>query len=89
MLEDIAPDGGVDPAARRGLQRRSAERTAGRACDRLEADRSGWAGQPGATPIDRRRLTSRHLAYVIYTSGSTGQPKGVMVEHRGVQHLPG
>ncbi|AOM39426.1 non-ribosomal peptide synthetase [Xenorhabdus hominickii] len=29
-------------------------------------------------------LTSHHLAYVIYTSGSTGQPKGVMVEHRGV-----
>ncbi len=29
-------------------------------------------------------LKSHHLAYVIYTSGSTGQPKGVMVEHRGV-----
>ena len=29
-------------------------------------------------------LTPEHLAYVIYTSGSTGQPKGVMVEHRGV-----
>ncbi|MFJ7794154.1 amino acid adenylation domain-containing protein [Pseudomonas sp. NPDC096950] len=29
-------------------------------------------------------LTSRHLAYIIYTSGSTGQPKGVMVEHRGL-----
>ncbi|WP_027272405.1 amino acid adenylation domain-containing protein, partial [Legionella sainthelensi] len=28
--------------------------------------------------------TSRHLAYVIYTSGTTGQPKGVMLEHRGV-----
>uniref|UniRef100_UPI0005513680 amino acid adenylation domain-containing protein n=1 Tax=Andreprevotia chitinilytica TaxID=396808 RepID=UPI0005513680 len=32
-------------------------------------------------------LTSHHLAYVIYTSGSTGQPKGVMVEHRGVCSL--
>jgi amino acid adenylation domain-containing protein len=29
-------------------------------------------------------LTPRNLAYIIYTSGSTGQPKGVMVEHRGL-----
>lgn len=25
-----------------------------------------------------------NLVYVIYTSGSTGQPKGVMIEHRGL-----
>ncbi len=28
--------------------------------------------------------TPHHLAYVIYTSGSTGNPKGVMVEQRGL-----
>ena len=28
--------------------------------------------------------TDRNAAYVIYTSGSTGQPKGVVVEHRGL-----
>lgn len=30
------------------------------------------------------RTTERSLAYVIYTSGSTGQPKGVLIEHRGL-----
>ncbi len=31
---------------------------------------------------------SNHLTYVIYTSGSTGQPKGAMIEQRGMlNHL--
>jgi non-ribosomal peptide synthetase component F len=47
-----------------------------------EHDLSTWAvGNPDASAIG---LTPEHLAYVIYTSGSTGQPKGVMVEHRGL-----
>ncbi|MEM9243524.1 MAG: AMP-binding protein, partial [Pseudomonadota bacterium] len=27
------------------------------------------------------------LAYIIYTSGTTGQPKGVMIEHKGVVNI--
>ncbi|HEY6348111.1 MAG TPA: amino acid adenylation domain-containing protein [Candidatus Angelobacter sp.] len=44
-----------------------------------------WQDQPETNP-DRAGvgLTSKHLAYVIYTSGSTGNPKGVLIEHRGV-----
>ena len=34
------------------------------------------------TPITT--TVSTNLAYVIYTSGTTGNPKGVMIEHRGV-----
>ncbi|ATQ77348.1 non-ribosomal peptide synthetase [Massilia violaceinigra] len=51
----------------------------------LDGESQPWLRQPLTDPDPAAvGLTPASLAYVIYTSGSTGQPKGVMVEHRGL-----
>lgn len=34
-----------------------------------------------------KSLRPERLAYMIYTSGTTGKPKGVMIEHRALNHF--
>lgn len=43
-----------------------------------------WATDAGSKPLPAGSVAPDSLAYVIYTSGSTGEPKGVMIEHRGI-----
>jgi amino acid adenylation domain-containing protein len=47
----------------------------------LDAD---WEVVRQSRTVGISEVTPESLVYVIYTSGSTGQPKGVMVEHRGL-----
>jgi len=51
----------------------------------LDTDWPAIARQPDHNPASP--VTPDHLAYVIYTSGSTGQPKGTMLQHRGLCNL--
>jgi tyrocidine synthetase III len=38
-------------------------------------------------PLTLSNAGPSNLAYIIYTSGSTGQPKGVLIQHRGVVNM--
>jgi amino acid adenylation domain-containing protein/non-ribosomal peptide synthase protein (TIGR01720 family) len=49
------------------------------------AFRTRIGGESGENP--EQRAGPGNLAYVIYTSGTTGEPKGVMLEHRGLVNL--
>ncbi|MBN1481963.1 amino acid adenylation domain-containing protein [candidate division KSB1 bacterium] len=52
---------------------------------RLDAE---WAKIADESAENPDNLTNAdHLAYMIYTSGSTGQPKGTMLQHRGLVNL--
>ncbi|WP_371621560.1 amino acid adenylation domain-containing protein [Streptomyces sp. NBC_01116] len=49
----------------------------------------GGSGSAGPEPDTRpgHPAAPHDLAYVLHTSGTTGSPKGVMVEHRGLEIL--
>ncbi|HKV09744.1 MAG TPA: amino acid adenylation domain-containing protein, partial [Thermoanaerobaculia bacterium] len=60
---------------------RASLETAGRPGIEIVEELLAEAPRPGPAP---ERGLPENLAYVIFTSGSTGQPKGVLVEARGL-----
>ena len=53
--------------------------------DRIESELASQ--DAGDLDVGSIGLRPEHLAYVIFTSGSTGEPKGVLLQHRGLCNL--
>ncbi len=64
------------------LTHHAAQFTPSYSCKVLNLDEPESYAEAGSQPKDYPN--PRDLAYVIYTSGSTGNPKGAMLEHRGL-----
>jgi len=74
-----------DSAAGILLTQRHVKNTAGYPGDIIDIADEGIYEEAAQNPTNINNPND--LAYVIYTSGSTGQPKGVMIEHRGIANL--
>ncbi|WP_073920065.1 amino acid adenylation domain-containing protein [Streptomyces sp. CB00455] len=71
-----------------GIHARAAERT-GLPVVPVTADAASTPGKPApGEPSAYLRPLPQHLAYAVFTSGSTGNPKGVLIDHRGLaEHI--
>jgi amino acid adenylation domain-containing protein len=85
LLSDSEPVLLLTDAHARGVLEQSSDGAGAVEIVDLQADEELWAQHSSVNLMaEAIGLCSRHLAYVIYTSGSSGEPKGVMIEHRGV-----
>ncbi|MCF5710655.1 amino acid adenylation domain-containing protein, partial [Pseudomonas syringae] len=79
MLEDSVPSAVLVQSATRALPGELA-------VPLLDLEGGCWEDEADHDPV-ALAVKPDHLAYVIYTSGSSGQPKGVLIEQKGVLNL--
>jgi amino acid adenylation domain-containing protein len=65
----------------------SAGKSKHRKKQKYQDDVSSLANFSGERIDPNKHARLGNIAYIIYTSGSTGNPKGVVIEHRGISSL--